>query len=192
MALFVDALTLQMAIVIIANAIAVSILLLIKSSPNPDKLKAHGIVLTALAIPSLILALFTSVIWPLPGSYNIVFGDAFLLFSALLLASGLLFYLVPRQYHAISVPLFFAGLMSILYGIAIYVNGMTSAPLVASAFFILEGLAALPIAYSVTHKNAASTNLAILLIALATLAVAAIYVPAVFEHAVSFAKWVPG
>ncbi|MDE1851744.1 MAG: DUF981 family protein [Candidatus Micrarchaeota archaeon] len=192
MALFVDALTIEMAMVVIANAIAASLLLSLKSSANAERLKAHGILLTALAVPSLALALFTSAVWPLPGSYNIIFGDVFLLFSAVVLAAGLLLYLVPRQYSTVSVPLLFAGLLSVVYGAAIYVNGMTSSPLVASGFFVLEGLAAVSMAYSITNRNRTPLNLSIILIVLASLAVAAIYLPSIFSHATAFAKWVPG
>ncbi|MDE1823490.1 MAG: DUF981 family protein [Candidatus Micrarchaeota archaeon] len=192
MALFVDPLTIQMAIIIIANAVAVSLLISIKSALNIDRLKAHGLVLASLAVPSLVLALFTSAIWPLPGSYNIIYGDAFLLFSVVLLSAGLLLYYVPRQYPVISVPLLFAGLFSIIYGASVYANSLSSEPLLAGAFFALEGLAAASTAYAIMRKNPMFTNIAIFLFVLATLAVAVIDVPAIFAHATSFAKWVPG
>jgi putative membrane protein len=76
--------------------------------------------------------------WPVPGAYNIAFGEMNVLFSVLLLALAAAlardWNLLPLGAYA-----FLAGIAAIVVGIRIMDLGMTLQPTVAGIAFLLSG-----------------------------------------------------
>src|SRR3989338_2725931 len=77
--------------------------------------------------------------WPLPGSYNVAFGEMSVLLGGLFLGAGLCLVnnwsLIPLGVYA-----FFSGLASVVVGFRIINLGLTREPLVSGMGFILSGL----------------------------------------------------
>jgi len=88
--------------------------------------------------------------WPLPGPYNIAYGEMSVLFGGLLLGAGIClaagWNLLPMTVYA-----FFAGVAAVIMGVEFFLLGLSKQPLIAGAGFVVSGLggvfAALPIAY---------------------------------------------
>ncbi|MGO8696053.1 MAG: DUF981 family protein [Rectinemataceae bacterium] len=129
--------------------------------------------------------------WPLPGSYNIPFGEMSVFFGVLFLVAAFAL-LFDWELFTLGIYAVFVGAASIELGIRIYVLNMTLTPLVASAGFVLTGLMAvltLPVYY--LRKYAVVRGIA----AIGLLGSAAIWVSfgflAYWQHLEAFSKWVP-
>jgi putative membrane protein len=92
---------------------------------------AVGLVLT-------ITGLHMSLTWPVPGSYNIAFGEMAALFGVLMLAmAGVLTWgwsLMPLGIYGV-----LAGIAAIVAGLRIVSLGMTLQPIVAGLGFVITG-----------------------------------------------------
>jgi putative membrane protein len=129
--------------------------------------------------------------WPLTSSYNIAFGEPMVLFSALLVFTGIAI-LADWDLLSLGIIAFLVGIVSVIVGIRILNRGMTKEPLVAALGFVGSGVAgilALP-AY-LTRKNPVLRILA----ALAALGSAIVWgftgYASYWAHLESFAKWAP-
>jgi putative membrane protein len=130
--------------------------------------------------------------WPLPGPYNIIYGELTVLFGAFLFMAGLA---VHFGWNLISIGIYalFAGAASILLGIRILNMNLTSEPLVAALGFILTGATAVG-----TFPALALPKMKWIrwLVALAALGSAVIWIvvgfPAYWGHIDAFSKWAPG
>ncbi|MGC8516809.1 MAG: DUF981 family protein [Candidatus Acidifodinimicrobium sp.] len=103
----------------------------------------------------LITALPMVLTWPLPGSYNIAFGEPMLFFSIILLAIG---FAIEKRWAFDSIVIFgvLGSIMSIVIGAQIYNLGMTDAPLFAMVGFVMTGLGGLfaaPLLYYPKNKG---------------------------------------
>ncbi len=140
----------------------------------------------------LILGLALSFTWPLPGSYNVGYGEATTLFGAVFLGTGIALSqgwdLLPVAIYA-----FFAGIDAIIVGVRIISLGLTTEPLISGVGFIVAGLGGLASApgLRLIKKN----KILRLIGALVVLASAAIWAvtfyAALWAHLADFAKWVP-
>lgn len=106
------------------------------------------------AIASL-LGLHMIFTWPLPGSYNIAYGELSVLFGGLLLATSLAlahgWEITPLGIYG-----FFAGLVAIITGIQFFRLGLSNEPFVSGIGFILSGLAgifSLPVLMRRTRRS---------------------------------------
>lgn len=130
--------------------------------------------------------------WPLPGAYNIIYGELTVLFGAFLFMAGIS---VAFGWNLITIGIysFFAGAASVLLGIRILNLNLTSEPLVAAAGFILTGATAI-----ITLPALAFPKMKWIrwLVALAALVSALIWIvvgfPAYWQHIDAFSKWAPG
>jgi putative membrane protein len=77
--------------------------------------------------------------WPLPSPYNIAFGEASVLLGILLLGTGVA---IAKGWDLFPVCIYavFAGLVAILIGIRFIDLGLSKAPLLSGAGFILTGI----------------------------------------------------
>ncbi|MFW6137722.1 MAG: DUF981 family protein [Spirochaetota bacterium] len=77
--------------------------------------------------------------WPLPGSFNIAFGEMSVLFSILFLGAALA---LAKDYQLLSVTIYalFAGGAALVVGIRIINLGLTKEPAMSGAGFILTGI----------------------------------------------------
>ncbi|PZV19424.1 MAG: hypothetical protein DCF21_07215 [Leptolyngbya sp.] len=141
---------------------------------------------------ALITGLHMTLTWPVPGSFNISFGETTVLFGGLYVAAAIAIAqgwdLFPLTVYA-----FFAGLTSIVVGARMIDLGQTQQPLVAGLGFILTGLggvlAAPTLVYLRGNKNWRTLGAGVLL--LAALVWAIIGYRAYWGHMEGFSDWQP-
>ncbi len=128
--------------------------------------------------------------WPLPGPYNIIYGELSVLLGGFFFMAGLA---IAFGWDLLTVGIYslFGGAVAVLMGVRIWVSGMTSEPLVAGLGFVLTG------------ATAAATLPALVLpwrwlrwlVALAAAGSAVIWIlvgfPAYWAHIDAFSKWAP-
>jgi putative membrane protein len=145
---------------------------------------ATALILAATSIPMVVT-------WPLPGSYNIAYGEPALMFGALFTVAGLA--LVFRlDLLGPAIWGFFAGIAATIVGVNIIGLHMSSEPTVAGLGFILAGVGGILTLPAVIFKN----QKWVVWLAALVLAVAAIlWLYTGFlsypGHMADFAKYVP-
>ena len=187
--MFIDYLTL-----IMINMVAGTVILayyLWKGIDEPNQ-RPYAPAFAGVGLLALILGLQLSTSWPLPGSYNIAFGEPTALFGVVfLMAAASLsqgWDLVP-----VSIFAFFAGIDGLLVGIRILSLGMTQEPLFSAVGFLLAGLGGIftPPFFMFFRNNKIFRMLAIVVL-LGTSAIWAFtFYSSLWGHLASFAKWAP-
>jgi putative membrane protein len=186
---FIDYLTLVM-----INLVAGTVLLayyLWKGIDEKDQ-RSYAAAFFATGLLSLITGLQLAFTWPLPGSYNIAYGDATTLFGVVFLATSIALWqgwsLVPVSIYA-----FFAGADAVIIGARILSLGLGKEPLIAAVGFVLAGLGGLgSFPFFMWFRENKVVRWIAILVLLATAAVwAATFYPALWGHLESFSKW-PG
>lgn len=113
---------------------------------RPDELRAilQGAALPFLSIGTIaiIMSLWGEMTWPLPGSYNILFWDVFLLFGMVLVSFGIAFYRGTRTQYSGLMALA-AGIIVIFYGVTGYQQGLTKDPLETLLLYLGFGAVAI-------------------------------------------------
>jgi putative membrane protein len=185
--MFIDYLTIML--INIVAGLVITALFVLKYLEGERWKAAPGFLVTGfIALVTGFHLIFT---WPLPGSYNIPFGEMTILYGALYIAAGIA---VLMQWDLLTLAVYavFAGAASIVLGIRIFDLKMTNDPLAAMAGFVLSGLAGvLSLPVYLLRKSAVVRILAAIL-ALAAAAVWAILVFAAYwDHLSVFSKWVP-
>jgi putative membrane protein len=109
------------------------------TNPAPDERQPWAAGFFAAGLLGLVTSVPMVVMWPLPGGYNVAFGEPALFLSIAFLAAGLTLALrweplIPALYG------FFGGIMAVVVGIRLLDLGLTQSPLVAGAAFIAAGL----------------------------------------------------
>ena len=187
--MFIDFLTL-----IMINLIAGTVLLayyLWKGMDEKDQ-RPYAAAFFATGLLGLITGLQLAFTWPLPGSYNIAFGDTSTLFGIVFLATSLALWqgwdLIPVSIYA-----FFAGVEAILVGFVILSQGLTKSPLISGAGFMLAGLGGVgAFPFFMWFKGNKAVRWIAILVLLATAALWAVtFYGSLGGHMASFAKW-PG
>ena len=145
---------------------------------------ATALILAATSIPIVVT-------WPLPGAYNVAYGEPALMFGALFTVAGLA--LVFRlELLGPAIWGFFAGIAAIVVGDHMIALHMSNSPTVAGLGFIFAGIGGILTLPAVAMKNMRW----IAIVAAIVLAVAAvIWLYTGFMsypgHMVDFAKYVP-
>ncbi|HTX73687.1 MAG TPA: DUF981 domain-containing protein [Rectinemataceae bacterium] len=185
--MFIDYLTLML--INMAAGLALLALFVFKYLDAERKKLAPGFLASGLL--SFLTGLHVILTWPLPGSYNIPFGEMATFFGILFLIGGFAL-LFDWDLLSLGIYAIFVGAASIELGIRVYALGMTSEPLVASGGFILTGLMAvltLPVYY--LRRFVVIRCLA----ALGLVGSAAIWLVtgllAYWAHLQAFSKWAP-
>ncbi len=172
-----------------AGLALLALYLFVNPAPENRPTWGFGFGATALILASTAIPMIVS--WPLPGSYNVAFGEPALMFGALFTVAGLA--LVFRlELLGPAIWGFFAGITAVIVGQQIIAHGMTKEPGVAGLGFILAGIGGILTLPAVAMKN----QRWIALIAAVVLAVAAIvWLYTGFNsypgHIADFAKYVP-
>ena len=141
---------------------------------------------------SLITGLELSFTWPLPGSYNVGYGDATTLFGVVFIATAIaLFFgssLIPVSIYA-----FFAAIDSIVVGLRIFTLNLTKEPLVSAVGFVLAGLSGLGVFPFLFwfRENKMVRWIGILLLLATALISGITFYGSLWSHMDSFAKWLP-
>ena len=129
--------------------------------------------------------------WPLPGAYNIAFGEPALYLSIAFLGAGITLALrweplIPAIYGA------FGGLIAIVVGLRIGNLGLTKEPVLTLVGYVAAGLGGVLTLPAIQYRQVR----AIALTGAACLVVAAVVFlfigyEAYWGHLAAFAKWVP-
>lgn len=129
--------------------------------------------------------------WPLPGSYNIAFGEAALYLSIAFLAAGVTLALrweplIPAVYGA------FGGVMAVVIGLRIWDLGMTREPALTGIGYLAAGLGGILTLPAIQFRNRRWLAVsAAVLLAVAAVVFLVIGYEAYWGHLSAFAKWLP-
>ena len=138
------------------------------------------------------LGLVLSFTWPLPGSYNIGYGEATTLFGAVFLATAVS---LSQGWDLLPVAIygFFAGVDAIIVGIRIISLGLTNEPIVSGIGFIMAGLGGVLAAPGLKMLKTNKTfRIIAALVVLVTAGIWAVtFYMALWSHLASFSSWVP-
>ncbi len=105
-----------------------------------EHLAAASIPLGLIGLYMFITGLWGQFVWPLPGSYNILFYDPLISFGILLVAFSLAVrYKVRLEYAGILGLM--VGVMVIIYGVEGYSIGLTAAPIALLGMYFCYGTA---------------------------------------------------
>lgn len=156
---------------------------------NDEKMWASGFFMTG--VIALISGFFMSFTWPLPGSYNVAFGEMSVLFGIVFIGAG--FSLLLRwNLTSVAIYAFFAGIAAVIIGIRIINLKMTKEPLVSGLGFILTGLSGgFALAYLYLWRNKFVRFLAIAVILLAALIWLRTGYIAYWAHLSDLSQWKP-
>ena len=140
----------------------------------------------------LVLGLTLTFTWPLPGSYNIGYGEATTLFGAVFLATGLAL-AMGWDLLPVAIYSFFAGVDAVVVGVRIVSLGLTKEPLISGVGFVLAGLGGIfAFPFLKWFKGNKFLRYAGALLVLVTALVwAATFYTSLWSHLADFAKWVP-
>ncbi|MBX5464892.1 MAG: DUF981 domain-containing protein [Clostridia bacterium] len=145
---------------------------------------AAGLVGLATSVPMLVN-------WPLPGSYNVAFGEPALFLSAAFLGAAVTLAmrwepLIPALYG------FWGGLMAVVIGLRIINLGLTQEPLLAGVGYLAAGLGGMLTLPAIQWRQQRAWALAAaVLLGLAAAVFLLTGYMAFWSHLASFSKWVP-
>ncbi|MEM1859812.1 MAG: DUF981 family protein, partial [Metallosphaera sp.] len=94
------------------------------------------------------MALWGEFTWTLPGSYNILFYDVYLLMGIIILSYSIAVYMEKRL-QTTGIFALFVGLITIYYGVVGYRLGLTEEPLALLGLYVAYGIAGI-LGYPVT------------------------------------------
>jgi putative membrane protein len=187
--MFIDYLTLIMINLVAGTALlAYFIYFGIDAEDQRPYAAGFGIV----GLVGLILGLTLSLTWPLPGSYNIGYGEATTLFGAVFLATGIALSqgwdLLPVAIYA-----FFAGVDAIIVGVRIISLNLTKEPLISGVGFIVAGLGGVASAPGLRFlkKNKVFRLIGALVVLASAVIWAITFYSSLWSHLSDFSKWLP-
>ncbi len=187
--MFIDYLTLIM-INLVAGLVLLAFYLwkgILEENQRPYAIAFFGV-----GLISLVTGLHISLTWPIPGAYNISFGESTTLFGIVYLMAAVALWkgwsLLPVAIYA-----FFAGVYAVIAGARIYSLQVTKAPLLSALGFILGGLAGVGAApYLAWFKNNKVVRILGILVILGAATIwFATFTGSLWGHMESFGKWVP-
>lgn len=187
--MFIDFLTLIM-INLVAGTVLLAYYLWRGIDEKDQKPYAAAFFITGLI--SLIAGLQLSFTWPLPGSYNVGYGDTTVLFGAVFLATAIA---LSQGWSLLPVGIysFFAAIDALIVGVRIFSLGLTKEPLISAVGFVLAGLSGLGVFPFLMwfRKNKMVRYIGILLLLATAVLWAITFYGSLWGHMASFAKWVP-
>lgn len=200
MAGFVDYLTAVMTLLIVADVVICELIFLtlgknfakLKEDPETsERLKAFGSILLGLSLPMLVLGLDLDMTWPLPGSYNFIYGDMVIYIGTILLVTGLLMFRFPEQVRYVFPLIAVFSIFVIVYAIDILYYNLGQNPLAAAGMMALEGLGGIATSTYLFTSWKFMGYLAIALLAIAIVIIVITNVESIFDHTVTFKSWFP-
>ena len=162
----------------------------LKGIDSPERKNwACGFLISGLV--ALIFGTHMTITWPLPGSYNVAFGQTSVLLGVLFLGTGLS---LANNWNLLSVATygFFAAIAAVIMGIRIINLKMTQEPLISGIGFILTGLSGILILPVLKEKKLSGLKIiiAILLICAGLIWLRTCYT-AYWHHLSGFSNWKP-
>lgn len=200
MAGFIDYLTADMTLLIVVDVVICQMVYstlgrdfsrMKEDEETSDRLRAFGYMLLGLAFPLLVLGLAMDTTWPLPSSYNFIFGDLIIYLGSIVLVSGLLMLKSPENVRLLFPLIAVFSLFVLVYGANILYYNLGQNPLAAAAMMFAEGLGGMSTSmYLLTSKRLVG-YITITLLAVAIVILVITNVESVFDHTVSFKSWLP-
>ena len=187
--MFIDYLTVIMINLVAGSAL--SAYYLWRGIDEPDQ-RPYAAAFFGVGLVALITGLHLSFNWPLPGSYNVGYGDTTTLFGVVFLITALALWngwnLIPVSIYA-----FFAGIDAIIVGLRIFSLQLTKEPSISAVGFVLAGLGGIGAApFFLWFRNNRTVRLLGILLLLATAGIWAVtFYGALWDHLQSFSDWVP-
>jgi putative membrane protein len=130
--------------------------------------------------------------WPLPGSYNIGFGESTLLFGVVFLGAA---WALAKGWDLLPVAIyaFFAGIDALLVGLRIIDLGLTKHPLASGIGFLLAGLGGIAAApgLALLKKSQLFRYIAAAVLLAITAFWAYTFYSSLWGHLESFSTWLP-
>lgn len=145
----------------------------------------------AVGLLGLLTAFAMVVTWPLPGSYNVAFGEPALFLSVAFLAAAVT---LAFEWEPLIPALFgvFGGILAIVVGIRLMNLGMTKSPVLAGWGYITAGLGGLLTLPALQWRQVRwIAVLAAIILGISALIWAVTGYEAVWGHLADFAKYVP-
>lgn len=140
---------------------------------------------------SLVTGLHMTFTWPVPGSFNLAFGETTILFGILFIGTSLAL-AMGWELLTLSIYGFFAGLVSLLIGFRFINLGLTQSPLLSGIGFILVGLGgifAAPTLY--LKKSRLLRSIGAIVLIVAAFIFAYIGLTSYWAHLAIFSTWQP-
>lgn len=160
------------------------------NDPNPSRWVPGFGAIGAIALVTGLHMIFT---WPVPGSFNIAFGETSVLFGILFIGTSISL-AQGWELFTLAMYAFFAGLAAIVIGLRLMNLGLTKQPLITGIGFILTGLGgvcAFPTLWPLQH-NRIWRIVGVIVLLLAALIWAQTGYMAYWSHLEGFQKWAPG
>lgn len=187
--MFIDFLTVLM--INLAAGTALLAYFVLKGIPAEDN-KAFAAGFGIVGLIAFLGGAYMSISWPLPGSYNIAFGESTLLFGAVFLGAA---FTLAKGWDLLPVSIyaFFAGVEALLVGIRIIDLGLTKSPLISGLGFILAGLGGIAAApgLNLLKKNQTFRYIAAGVLMVISLFWAFTFYNSLWGHLESFSSWIP-
>jgi len=159
--------------------------------PSKETRRSWAAGFFAVGLLGLLTSLPMTLTWPLPGGFNVAYGEPGLFVSVLFLAAGVTLTfewepLIPAIYG------FFGAIYAIVIGIRIYTLHLGSNPLAALVGFVLTGIGGMLVLPTLQwHDNRTLTIVTAVILGLAALLWLYTGYDAGWSHVLDFAKWVP-
>lgn len=159
--------------------------------PSKETRRSWAAGFFAVGLLGLLTSLPMTLTWPLPGGFNVAYGEPGLFFSILFLAAAVTLTfewepLIPAIYG------FFGAMYAVVLGIRIYTLHLGSNPLAALVGFLLTGIGGMLVLPTLQwHENRALTVVTAVILGLAALLWLYTGYDAGWGHVLDFAKWVP-
>jgi putative membrane protein len=160
-------------------------------NPEPDSRTPWAAGFFAAGLLGLVTSVPMLITWPLPGAYNIAFGEPALYVSVAFIGAGLTLAfrwepLIPAIYG------FFGGLIAIVVGIAMIKMGLTKEPLLAGVGYLAAGVGGVLTLPAIQYRKVRIFALAAAVaLGIAALVFFLIGYEAFWGHLQEFAHWVP-
>ena len=159
--------------------------------PAKEARKSWAAGFYAVGLLGLLTALPLTLTWPLPGGFNVAYGEPGLYFATLFIAAGLT---LPFEWEPLIPAIygFFGAIYAVVIGIRIQDLHLGSHPTVALLGFVLTGIGGMLVLPTMQWRN----NKTLALITAVILGLAAIIwlytgYDSGWAHILDFAKWVP-
>ena len=187
--MFIDFLTLVMINLVAGTALLAFYLW--RGIDEKDQ-RAYAAAFFGVGLISLVTGLQISFTWPLPGSYNVGYGDTTALFGVVFLTTAIALW-VGSNLIPVGIYSFFAAIDALIVGFRIYSLNLTKEPLISAVGFILAGLAGLGVFPFLMwfRENKTVRWIGVLLLLATTVLWAVTFYGSLWGHMDSFSKWLP-
>jgi putative membrane protein len=185
--MFIDYVALML--VNLAASLVLLAVFVLKFLETDGRRMAAGFLLTGFI--AAITGLYMIFTWPLPSSYNIAFGELYVMFGAAVFVLGLA---LLYGWDLLPIAIFgaFAGVAAVVVGVRILQRGMTDSPPLAALGFVATGLSAILSLPLYAARTSRALKVIVVILALGAAVIWAFTgFGSYWKHLESFAGWKP-